>query len=190
MRKLSYFVACTVDGFIAREDGRFDVFPMNGEHIPYIATEYPETIPGHLRDALGVQGSNSHFDTVLMGRKTYEVGSNIGVSSPYPHLRQYVVSRTMAASPSPDIQLVSTDPVYLVRSLERQDGLGIWLCGGAALAGALAGEIDELIVKVNPVVLGSGIRLFAGVRRPMRLELKAHRAFAGGVAIHWYDVVK
>ena len=55
MRKLTYFIACTVDGFIAHEDGSFDFFPMTGEHIPYIVAEYPETIPGHLRDALGVR---------------------------------------------------------------------------------------------------------------------------------------
>jgi dihydrofolate reductase len=190
MRKLTYFVACTVDGFIAREDGRFDVFPMTGEHLPYIVAEYPETISGNLRDTLGVRAANAHFDTVLMGRNTYEVGSAMGVTSPYPHLRQFVVSGTMAASPSPDVQLVSTDPADLVRGLKQQDGLDIWLCGGARLAGALYDAIDELIVKVNPVVLGAGIGLFAGVRGPMRLELTDHRTFAGGVAFHWYDVVR
>jgi dihydrofolate reductase len=125
-----------------------------------------------------------------MGRNTYEVGSAIGVSSPYAHLRQYVVSRTMTASPSPDVQLVSTDPVDLVRELKRESGLDIWLCGGARLAGALYDEIDELIVKLNPVVLGAGIGLFARVQGPTRLELTDHRTFAGGVAIHRYVVVK
>lgn len=190
MRKLTYFIACTVDGFIARADGSFDCFPMSGEHLPYIVEEYPETIPGHLREALVARAGNTHFDTVLMGRKTYEVGLALGVTSPYSHLRQYVVSRSMATSPSPDVTLVSTDPATLVRNLKRDDGLDIWLCGGAALAGALYDEIDELIVKVNPLVLGRGIGLFAGVRIPKRLELMEHRTFAGGVAIHRYDVVK
>jgi dihydrofolate reductase len=190
MRKLTYFIACTVDGFIARGDGSFDFFPMTGEHIPHIVAEYPETIPGHLRDALGVRAGNAHFDTVLMGRHTYEAGLAIGVTSPYAHLRQYVVSHTMPASPSPDVQLVAADPMDLVRSLKRESGLDIWLCGGARLAGALYDAIDELIVKVNPVVLGAGIGLFAGVRGPTRLELTDHRTFAGGVAIHRYDVVK
>jgi dihydrofolate reductase len=190
MRKLTYYIACTVDGFIAREDGSFDFFPMTGEHLPYIATDYPETIPGHLRDALGARGANAHFDTVLMGRSTYEVGMAIGVVSPYPHLRQYVVSRTMPASPSPDVQLVSTDPTDLVRQLKQENGLDVWLCGGALLAGALYNEIDELILKVNPVMLGAGIPLFAGARGPTRLALTDHTTFAGGVAIHRYDVVK
>src|SRR5215510_5103015 len=101
MRKLTYFIACTADGFIAREDGTFEFFPMTGGHIPHIVAEYPETIPGHLRDPLGARGPNRHFDTVLMGRVTYEVGTTIGVTSPYPQLRQYVASRTMTASPDP-----------------------------------------------------------------------------------------
>ena len=85
---------------------------------------------------------------------------------------------------------MTTDPVDLVRDLKQEDGLGIWLCGGARLAGALSDEIDELIVKINPVVLGAGMNVFAGVRGPVRLALTDHRTFAGGVAIHRYDVVK
>src|SRR5262245_43049563 len=190
MRKLTYFIACTVDGFIARVDGSLDFFPTTGEHLPYIAAEYPETVPGHLRDALGVHARNRHFDIVLMGRNTYEVGTALGITSPYAHLRQYVVSRTMTASPSPDVQLVSTAPGDLVRELKREGGRDIWLCGGALLAGALHDEIDELIVKVNPIVLGTGIHLFSGVRGQTRLALMDHRTFGGGVAIQRYDVLK
>lgn len=188
MRKLIYFIACTVDGFIARKDGSFDFFPTAGEHFPYIISHYPETIPGHLWNALGVHGTNSRFDTVLMGRSTYEVGSAIGITSPYPHLKQYVVSRTMVESSSADVQIVSTDPIELVRGLKQQSGLDIWLCGGARLAGAVYDEVDEIILKVNPVVLGEGIPLFHGARGPMRLELTEHSVFAGGVAILRYDV--
>ena len=190
MRKLTYFIACTVDGFIAREDGNFDFFPMTGEHLPHIVAEYPETISGHLRDALGVQGGNRHFDAVIMGRSTYDVGLAMGITSPYPHLRQYVVSKTMTASPNPQVQLVSTDPADLVRTLKHEAGLDIWLCGGASLAGALYREVDELLLKVNPVVLGTGIPLFRGVRGPANLELVDHKTFAGGVAIHRYRVAK
>src|SRR5512140_2701358 len=133
MRKLVYFVACTADGLIAREDGSFDFFPATGEHLPYILEEYPESIPGHLRDALGVGGENRHFDTVLMGRKTYEVGTSVGITNPYPHLRQYVVSQSMAGSPDSAVSVAAGDPRVLVRELKQEGGLGIWLCGGAAL---------------------------------------------------------
>jgi dihydrofolate reductase len=83
MRKLTYYVACTVDRFIAREDGSFDFFPMGGEHFADLLTSFPETIPAHLRGALGVSGENRHFDAVLMGRATYEVGLKVGMSCAY-----------------------------------------------------------------------------------------------------------
>lgn len=190
MRNLVYYIACTADGFIAREDGSFDFFPMTGEHLPYIVAEYPETIPGHLREMLDVQGDNKHFDTVLMGRHTYEVGSLAGFTNPYPHLRQYVISSTMSESPDAAVQLVTSDPAELVRRLKEEDGLDLWLCGGARLAGALYGEINEIILKVNPVVLGAGIPLFQGASGATSLELTDHRTFVGGVALHRYRVVR
>ncbi len=76
----------------------------------------------------------------------------------------------------------------LVRNLKQEPGLGIWLCGGASLAGALYDEIDELVLKVNPVVIGTGIPLFRAARGPTRLELIDHQTFAGGVAVHRYRV--
>jgi dihydrofolate reductase len=186
MRKLVYFIACTADGFISRADGSFDFFPMSGDHLPHIATHYPETIPGHLRDALGAHAENRHFDTVLMGRATFEVGSALGVTNPYPHLSQYLVSRTIQTSPDRAVQLVTQNPVELVRRLKRENGLDIWLCGGASLAGALYGEIDELILKVNPVLIGSGKPLFQQAVGVRPLALVSHDVFAGGVAIHRY----
>jgi dihydrofolate reductase len=190
MRRLTYLIAMTVDGYIARTDGSLDFFPMTGDHLPYIASEYPETIAGHLRAPLGAEGGNKHFDAVVMGRRTYEIGSSAGFTSPYPHLRQYVVSTTMRASPDPAVQLVAENAVDFVRALKNENGLGIWLCGGARLAGALYEEIDELIVKINPVMLGAGVPLFRGVDAATTLTLTDHRRFHGGVAIHRYRVVR
>jgi hypothetical protein len=64
MRELKYYVACTVDRFIAREDGSFDFFPMEGEHFADLLESFPETVPAHLRDALGVRAGNKRFDVV------------------------------------------------------------------------------------------------------------------------------
>jgi dihydrofolate reductase len=190
MRKLVYFIACTADGFIARENGSFDFFPMTGDHLPFIAREYPETIPGHLRKDFGVCSENRHFSSVVMGRHTYEVGSALGITNPYPHLQQLVVSSTLAESPDANVQLVAHDPVAVVRSLKQQSGLGIWLCGGARLAGNLYDEIDEIVLKVNPIVLGAGIPLFRDAIGVTRLELTDHQTFTGGVAIHRYRVAR
>ena len=99
MRKLVYFIACTADGFIAGEDRGLDFFPMAGDHLPFIAREYPETIPGHLRKHFGASDEHRHFSSVVMGRHTYEVGSTLGFTNPYPHLQQFLVSSTFGGEP-------------------------------------------------------------------------------------------
>ncbi|MFD5744776.1 dihydrofolate reductase family protein [Streptomyces massasporeus] len=84
------------------------------------------------------------------------------------------------------MEVVSGDPLEFVRMLKRQDGLGIWLCGGGKVAAALREEIDELIVKINPVVIGSGVPLFDCGYAPQRYEVVSGRVFGSGVAVMTY----
>ncbi len=187
MRKLTYYIAATIDGFIAGPDGQFDFFPFEGDIAETILTEYPETLPVQARGPLGIADTpNQRFDTVLMGRATYEPGLGIGVTSPYPQLRQYVFSTTLTSS-DPEVEIVSSGPVEFVRMLKQQDGMGIWLCGGAGLAGALLPEIDELVIKRNPIAIGSGIPLFHGAAfAPTFFTLAENRTFRTGAAIQTY----
>jgi dihydrofolate reductase len=190
MRKLVYYVATTADGFIATTDGSFDVFLQRGEHMADLFARLPETVPGHLREAVGVSGPNRRFDTVLMGRRTYQVGLDLGVTSPYPHLRQFVVSRSLTNSPDAAVTLVAGDPLSAVRALKAEAGRDIWLCGGAELAAVLAPVIDELILKVNPVAIGAGIPLFAGRIDPMPLALVHSQHYANGFTLLEYHVAR
>ncbi|MFS8119340.1 MAG: dihydrofolate reductase family protein [Microcoleus sp.] len=190
MRKVKYYVACTVDGFIAHEDGSFDCFPMTGEHFTDLFDSFPETFPAHVQNALGISAENKQFDAVLMGRKTYEVGLNVGVTNPYPTLKQYVFSRSMKASPDENVQLVSDDAVGLVRELKQEAGKDIWLCGGGELAATVVSEIDEMIVKLNPVVIGSGIPLFSGAMNPTNLELTDRKIYSNGFMLLHYRLQK
>ncbi|MFE2474942.1 dihydrofolate reductase family protein [Streptomyces sp. NPDC059389] len=186
MRKLIYHVGTTLDGFIAGPDGQLDFFPVEGDLAAALLAEYPETIPAHGRGPLGLDGvANQRFDTVLMGRATYEHGLAAGVTSPYPHLKQYVFSRTPAPL-DPAVEVVSTDPVAFVRDLKERDGEDIWLCGGADLAGRLLDEIDELVIKRPPVVIGSGTPLFEAPFRPDRFKLTDSRVFNTGATITTY----
>jgi hypothetical protein len=71
MRSLVYFVAATLDGYIVRVDrGDPDFFPFEGSHVADVLAEFPEMIPGHFREPLGLNADNQHFDTILMGRTT------------------------------------------------------------------------------------------------------------------------
>jgi hypothetical protein len=65
-RRLVYYVATTVDGFIARRDGSFDWALTQGEQVRDLIEKFPETFPAHLRSALGVLVTIRQFDTVLM----------------------------------------------------------------------------------------------------------------------------
>jgi len=188
VRQLVYYGAITLDGFIARPDGAFDCFLFEGEHFRDLYDRFPETFPTHYRAAAGIDRAPQRLDTVLMGRHTYEVGLREGLTNPYAHLRQFVVSRTMRESPDPAVQLHTGDPVDLVRRLKTEDGKDIWLCGGGKLAGAVASEIDELILKINPVVIGAGIPLFdgfAGARHGAPLE---HKTYPNGFVLARYSL--
>ena len=156
MQELTYYVACSVDGFIAHTDGSHDGFSQDRAYLSDVFTRFPETVPSHLRDAMGVCADNKYFDTVLMGRKTYEIGFKEGVLSPYSHLKQYLFSRHIQESPHADVVLVSEKTAEVVKQLKQEDGKGIWLCGGGVLDTSLLSEnlIDKLILKVNPFLMG------------------------------------
>ena len=190
MRKLVYYVACTVDGFIAREDGSFDCFLWEGEHYADLIKNFPETFPAHAHEMFGVTGENQRFDTVLMGRRTYEVGSLEGFTNPYPHLKQYLFSRSLEKSPDAAVELVSENAVEKVRQLKQESGKDIWLCGGAELAGQLFPEIDELILKINPIVIGAGIPLFRGRLEPAAVETIESKSYDNGFRIIRYRLKK
>ena len=185
MRELIYFVASTLDGFIANENGSLDGFPSDDEYLAELFESFPETFPAHLRGSDVTRADNKLFDVVLMGRKTFEIALQEGITNPYPTLDQYVFSRTMTARPDPQVELVPADAIDVVKTLKKKAGQAIWLCGGADLATTLfaADLIDRLIVKLNPVVFGSGIPLFSGDIEKTALELTDCKIFASGHAL-------
>ncbi|MFF2629892.1 dihydrofolate reductase family protein [Kitasatospora sp. CB02891] len=188
MRKLVYYVAVSIDGFIAGPAGEFDFYPQCDDMVEYLRAEFPETMPSHVRPHIGLDGApNKRFDTVVMGLNTYRPALDIGITSPYAHLKQYVVSSTLPEPTDPAVNVVRTDPLGLVRELKQQPGDGdIWLCGGARLAGELLPEIDELIWKRYPVVAGTGLPAFAGEFRPRPFTPVETLEFSNGGSVSTY----
>lgn len=191
MQRLTYYVACSIDGFIAHIDGSHDGFSQDSEYFSDLFSSFPETVPSHLRDVMGVNAENQWFDTVLMGRKTYEIGLKDGVTSPYSHMKQYIFSRSMQESLDENVELISENAVELVTSLKGETGKGIWLCGGASLASTLFAHnlIDQLILKINPFLMGSGVPLFSGVIQQTALELSSSKIYGNGVLLLHYKVI-
>lgn len=186
MREATYYVAVSLDGCIAAPDGSFDAFPTEGDHMDVLVQEYTDALPGHVQDAVGIAADLSRFDTVLMGWSTYTPILEVGLDSPYPHLRQYVASSRERELPAAIER--TADPLETLRALKAEDtGSGIYIAGGGRLAGSVVDEIDRFVFKVNPVRLGAGIPVLApGPYAPRRLELVSSRPFRSGVVINEY----
>jgi dihydrofolate reductase len=191
MRKLVYYVAVTLDGFIAGPDGGDpsgeSYFPLHQDLIELIAVEFPETLPDPARQAMGIDAPRGMFDTALEGRAAYEIGLAAGTTNAYPHLRHLVFSTTMRNSPDPTVELVTTDPLDTARALKAEDGLDIWIVGGGTLAYALLPEIDRLILKQHPAVIGSGISMFNGPHNPQMFRPTDMRRLDSGVRVLTFD---
>ncbi|MFJ2702101.1 dihydrofolate reductase family protein [Streptomyces sp. NPDC087428] len=194
MRKLVYFIASTLDGFIAGPDGADPsgpdgFWPIPEDYIGHLIAEYPETLPGPARTALSVSAQGTHFDTVVEGRRSYGIGLAAGLSDAYPHLRHIVFSRTLGESPDTEVEIVAGDPVARVRELKQEEGKDIWLVGGGELAGALYTEIDTLIVKLSPVTIGAGIPLFSdrATFDPSSWTLTDHTVLDSGALFLTYE---
>lgn len=193
MRKLVYYIASTLDGFIAGPDGADPTgpdgfWPIPEDYIAHLIAEYPETLPGPARAALSVTAEGTHFDTVVEGRRSYEIGIKAGVTDAYPHLRHLVFSRTLGESPDPAVEIVATDPAARVRQLKQEQGKDIWLIGGGELAASLYSEIDTLIVKLAPMTIGAGIPLFShkATFDPSAWTLTDYRILDSGAAFLTY----
>lgn len=176
MRRIVYDVATTVDGFVSHEDGSVDGFMMDGEHV----TDYMQRLAG--------------YDTVLMGRSTYEWGYRFGLTPgalAYPHMTHLIFSKTLRFEQSDKLRIVSEHPLAVVESLKNGVGSDLYLCGGGAFAGFLLehGLIDRLILKQNPVIFGHGVRLFGASTRKVSLRLGASKQYSNGVALLEYEVL-
>jgi dihydrofolate reductase len=176
-RKLVYAVAVSVDHYIAHEDGGIGGFLMEGAHV---------------QDYLN---SLRAYDTVLMGKNTYEWGYQFGLQAgqavpTYGHMQQYVFSQSMAAYAGPQLQVVRDEPAGFVRGLKTHPGKDIYLCGGGQLAGHLLGHnlVDEVIFKMNPVLFGKGISAFALLATPRPLHLLDVKTYNNGVVLLHYRV--
>ncbi|MDX2559416.1 dihydrofolate reductase family protein [Streptomyces sp. TX20-6-3] len=189
MRKLTYFIACTIDGFIG--DPKGDATSMyqfvDAEFLEFLGGEYPETVSAPGREMLGIDAENQRFDTVVQGLGSYRLALDIGVTSPYGHLREIVATRSLAESPDANVELIADDLVGRVRELKAEDSpLDIWLCGGSTIAGELIEEIDELIIKTYPQVYGSGMPMFGADFEPRDFELNDLRVFGNGAFVRTY----
>jgi dihydrofolate reductase len=177
MRKIIAHLATSADGYIARPDGAVDWL------------DRPD-LPGHY----GMAAFYRSIDTILWGRKTYEVAlafQRRGVKGAEfdAHKTHYVFSHGPVPDLPAGLTLVS-DVAAFLRAFRAGAGKPAWMMGGAGILGAFldAGGIDECILHVIPVFIGEGIPLLAPRHRTVPLTLRACRRFADGVVRVHYAV--
>jgi dihydrofolate reductase len=163
--------ANSLDNFIARPDHSVDWLRWDDE-VAAVTGAFWKTI-----------------DTVVMGRKTYEVAVKSGTTS-YPGVRNIVFSRTLDPPPAAGVEVIGSDPGAFVTALKRQKGKGICIMGGGQLAKALfeADLIDEVGLNTHPILLGAGIPLFLPMERFVELELIEGKTFHNGCLLMRYRV--
>jgi dihydrofolate reductase len=174
MRKITFGGANSLDNYIARKDDAVD-WLMWTDEVAEIMSKFWQTI-----------------DTILMGRKTFEVArrQSKGKSNAYPGVKSYVFSRTLPATKDKGIEIVSENAVEFVRNLKSQAGKDICVMGGGEFARALfeADLIDEIGFNVHPILLGSGIPLFHEMNRQIDLELIECKTLKNGCVVLSYRV--
>lgn len=175
MRNIVYYVATSIDGFIAGPNDGIGGFVGEGSGVDR-----------YLNDL-------KSFDTVIMGRRTYEFGYKYGLQpgqSPYPHMENYIFSKSLLLD-NPAINVHVREPdLDFIRDLKKIPGADIYLCGGGVFAGWLLdhGLIDMLKIKLNPLILGGGIRLFGDSTREIQTDLLELESHDKGLQINTYRI--
>ena len=171
MRKVTFGGASSLDNFIARKDDSVDWLLWSKE-VAEVTGSFWKTI-----------------DTVVMGRRTYEVAARMGTGA-YPGVKNYVFSRTIKQPSDESFTFVSEDAADFVRLLKSEEGKGICVMGGGLLAKSLfeADLIDEVGFNIHPVLLGSGIPAFYEMPRQIDLELIKCQQLSTGCVILTYQV--
>ena len=182
MRKVTLGLANSLDNYIARKDGGYDWIHWNKE-VAEISAKFMKTV-----------------DALLIGRKSYEAMLGFGHTY-FPGAKNYVFTRSKRKAAAlkkkltgtkgeKKVQIVSEDAAEFVSQLKRTRGKGIVVFGGGELAKSLfeADLIDEVVLNIHPVLLGSGIPLFYEMKRQINLELVDHKVLKSGCLAVTYNV--
>jgi dihydrofolate reductase len=175
MRKIIYYVATSIDGFISGPN---------------------DDISGFAKESKGIEKYLSdlkNFDTVIMGRKTYEFGYKFGLNPgepAYPHMKNYIFSNTLKFDITNNKVNICKLDLNIIKDLKSQNGSDIYLCGGGEFAGWLLDKemIDILKIKLNPLILGNGVPLFGSSIKKYSLSRSKNENYDHGLEIITYSI--
>lgn len=170
MRRVRYQVACSLDGYIAGLSDDFD----------WITPEPTFDFEQHYEQ----------FDTLLMGRRTYEIVSAMGES--FRGKQVIVASRTLRQEEHPNIEIVNENLRERILRLKEQKGKDIWLYGGGELFAQIFAWnlVDTIEPAIIPIILGGGIPMFPEQNLHKPLTLVKKQTYPSGMVLLEYEVQK
>jgi len=174
-RKVILYIAMSLDGCIARPDG--DIGWLSQVEQPGEDYGYNEFIKS--------------VDTVIVGRKTYEKVLSFGIPFPHADKECFVITRHQR-QPESNITFYTKGLDELIAQLKNNLGKNIFVDGGAEIVNEMLRLhlIDEFIISVIPVILGSGIRLFNDERPELKVQQTSVKTFFSGLVQLHYTVVR
>ncbi len=185
MRRVLFFMMITVDGYFAGPDGDIDWHNVDGEFNDFAIAQLNEV------------------DTLLFGRETYQLMASYWptpdavqddpvVAGKMNSLPKIVFSTTLGDATWQNTRLVKDNVVPEVTRLKQQDGRDLLILGSSRLASTFIDEglLDEARLMVNPVALGRGKSLFAGINDRLKLRLTKTRTFGSGNVLLYYEPIK
>ncbi len=174
MKKIIYYVASSLDGYIAGKNDDISQFILQGKGVE----KYQQDL--------------STFETVIMGRRTYEFGFQYGLQPgqpAYPNMEHYIFTDSMNIKDLANTVHIEKKSIQRVLEIKESSTTDIYLCGGGDFAGWLLdnGLIDQLKLKLNPIILGEGIRLFGNSKSTQKWKLVDTESFDDGLQILTYE---
>ncbi len=176
MRQIVYYVATSLDGFISGPEGSIGGFTGKGNGVDQYLSDLQS------------------FDTVIMGRKTYEFGYDYGLvpgQLAYPHMEHYIFSDNLSFKDQHSSLHIKKIDLGEITKIREQPGTDIYLCGGGQFAGWLLDhrQIDVLKIKLNPLIQGDGVRLFGASNAEYQLELLESKLYEFGLQIMSFRIL-
>jgi len=178
--KTSVYIAASLDGFIARENGALDWLPGSSG-------------TGADTEDYGYHTFMDSVDTVILGRRTYEMLMVMG-AWPYGERRVIILSTTLGNLPDSlpqTAELRDADPTELYDELKNAGAQHCYVDGGRTIRGFLdAGLVDELIITRVPILIGKGIPLFGPIAHDIKLTHLKTLAFRSGLVQSHYQPLR